>query len=154
MSGPVIVKSGSGLVNGMRFGEQPPHRDGLPTPYPFEIMERELIPDLTTVLTAGQRLELFALVHDLSAPDPEADPQAGIDAALRNSSGDLVFIERFGGVIWERNPEDGSMRLGVQLWLPDNLPSGSWELVFQITDLATFQSTDAGVDLTVLSGTP
>lgn len=154
MSGPVIVKSGTGIVNGMRFGEQPRHRDALPVAYPFQIMQRELVPDLTTMLTAGQRLELFALVHDLSAPDPEADPQAGIDAALRNSSGDLVFIERFGGVIWERNPEDGSMRLGVQLWLPDSLPSGAWELVFQITDLATFQSTDAGVDVTVLSGTP
>jgi hypothetical protein len=64
-----------------------------------------------------------------------------------------VFIERFGGVVWERSPEDGAMRLGMQLWLPDDLPSGTWELVVQATDLATFESTDAGVNLTVLSAT-
>jgi hypothetical protein len=45
------------------------------------------------------------------------------------------------------------MRLGVQLWLPDDLPSGAWELVLQATDLVTSQSTDAAVQLTVLSAT-
>ena len=79
--------------------------------------------------------------------------EAGLDVALRNSAGDFVFIERFGGVVWERSPEDGAMRLGVQLWLPDDLPSGAWELVLQATDLVTSQSTDAGVELTVLSST-
>lgn len=151
MSGPVIVRGGDGIVNGVQFGEQPAHRASLPVTYPFQIMGRDLTPDLTSVLTAGQRIELFALVYDLTAPDPDADPRAGLDVALRNRAGDLVFIERFGGVVWERSPEDGAMRLGLQLWLPDDLPSGTWELVVQATDLATYHSTDAGVAITVLS---
>ncbi len=153
MSGPVIVKGGGGILNGLRFGEQPAHRANRPVSYPFQIGGHDLTPDLTSVLAAGQRVELFALVYELTAPAPEDDPQAGLDVALRNSSGDFVFIERFGGVIWERSPQDGAMRLGVQLWLPDDLPSGAWELVVQATDLATGNSTDAGVELTVLSAT-
>ena len=77
-----------------------------------------------------------------------------LDSCSRCSSrraGDFVFVERFGSVIWEHSPEDGAMRLGVQLWLPDDLPSGAWELVVQATDLATGRSTDAGVQVTVLS---
>lgn len=153
MSGPVIVHGEGGILNGARFGEQPPHRSSRPVSYPFQIMDRDLTPDLTSMLVAGQRIELFALVYDLTPPGPDDDPQAGLDVALRNSAGDFVFVERFGGVIWERSPEDGAMRLGVQLWLPEDLPSGAWELVVQATDLATGKSTDSGVELTVLSGT-
>lgn len=153
MSGPVIVKGGGGILNGLQFGEQPAHRANRPVSYPFQIMGRDLTPDLTSVLVAGQRVELFALLYDLTPPAPDDDPRAGLDVALRNTAGDFVFIERFGGVVWERSPEDGAMRLGVQLWLPDDLPSGAWELVVQATDLVTSQSTDAGVELTVLSAT-
>jgi len=153
MSGPIIVKGGGGILNGLQFGEQPAHRANRPVSFPFQIMERDLTPDLTSVLVAGQRVELFALVYDLTPPTPDDDPRAGLDVALRNSAGDFVFIERFGGVVWERSPEDGAMRLGVQLWLPDDLPSGAWELVVQATDLVTSRSTDAGVQLTVLSAT-
>ena len=153
MSGPVIVKGGGGILNGLQFGEQPAHRANRPVSYPFQIMGRNLTPDLTSVLVAGQRVELFALLYDLTPPAPDDDPRAGLDVALRNTAGDFVFIERFGGVVWERRPEDGAMRLGVQLWLPDDLPSGAWELVVQATDLVTSQSTDAGVELTVLSAT-
>ncbi|NKB90432.1 MAG: VWA domain-containing protein [Acidobacteria bacterium] len=153
MSGPVIVKAGDGIVNGVRFGEQPAHRADLPVSYPFQIMERDLTPDLTSILSAGQRVELFALVYDLTTPDPSEDPRAGLDVALRNSAGDFRFIERFGGVVWERSPEDGAMRLGVQMWLPEDLPSGTWDLVVQATDLATYQSTDSSVSVTVLSAT-
>ena len=153
MSGPVLVKGGDGILNGLRFGEQPAHRADRPVSYPFQIMERDLTPDLTSILVAGQRIEIFALVYDLTPPTPDDDPRAGLDVALRNSAGDFVFIERFGGVVWERSPEDGAMRLGVQLWLPEDLPSGAWELVLQATDLVTSQSTDAGVELTVLSAT-
>ena len=150
MSGPVLVKGGDGILDGLRYGEQPAHRTDLPVSYPFRIMDRDLTPDLTSVLVAGQRVELFALVYDLTPPTPDDDPRAGLDVALRNSAGDFVFIERFGGVVWERSPEDGAMRLGVQLWLPDDLPSGAWELVLQATDLVTSLSTDGGVELTVL----
>lgn len=153
MSGLVIVKGGGGILNGLQFGEQPAHRANRPVSYPFQIMGRDLTPDLTSVLVAGQRVELFALLYDLTPPAPDDDPRAGLDVALRNTAGDFVFIERFGGVVWERSPEDGAMRLGVQLWLPDDLPSGAWELVVQATDLVTSQSTDAGVELTVLSAT-
>ncbi len=153
MSGPVIVTGDGGILNGLRFGEQPSHRADRPVSYPFRLMERDLTPDLGAVLVAGQRVELFALLYDLTPPAPDDDPRAGLDVALRNSAGDFVFIERFGAVAWERSPEDGAMRLGVQLWLPDDLPSGPWELVVQATDLVTGESTDAGVELTVLSAT-
>lgn len=151
ISGPVIIEGGQGILNGLRFGEQPAHRADRPLTYPFEIMDTTLTPDLTSMLVAGDRVELFALVYDLTPPAPDEDPRAGLDVALRNRSGDFVFIERFGSLAWERSPEDGAMRLGLQLWLPEDLPSGAWELVLQATDLKTGKSTDAAVEITVLS---
>ncbi len=130
------------VVNGIDTNDLPEHRSGRPMHAPFSFQGVNLAPLLGGELEGGQPFALLVAAFNVQRHPFTGQPSLAVSAEIRPESVAPIPL-RMSNLTAEAGEEAGSVKLLVELMMPQQLQSSAYEIVLTITDRISGQVTTA-----------